>query len=174
QHSETRAHAYQRTKTSLTSVEKTKRVQNQRENEPHDHSYATTDDGIKQRLTEAALGLHRFESEIRLGKHHGQGLDERADKAALLPVLPRQAGAARDNCGRRSCARLHRRDSRRSGSCELWELREGLPTGHALTPADIGWRKAASAQPLANFFFGENAQTRCAAVDMNHRHNALV
>src|SRR5262249_56669733 len=144
QHSETRAHAYQRTKTSLTSVEKTKRVQNQRENEPHDHSYATTDDGIKQRLTEAALGLHRFESEIRLGKHNGQGLDERDDKAALLPVLPRQAGAARDNCGRRSCTRLHRRDNRGSGSCELLEMREGLPTGPALTPTRNRLRQTAS------------------------------
>jgi hypothetical protein len=51
-------------------------------------------------------------------------------------------------------------------------LREWLPSGHTLAPANVSWRKAADAQPFANFLLGKNTEAGSAAINMNHRHNA--
>src|SRR5437667_11082201 len=54
------------------------------------------------------------------------------------------------------------------------ELRERLPSPHSFAPPDIAKSEAAAAQAVADFFFSENAQTRCAPAKVEHDAGLLA
>ena|SRR5213592_3630216 len=54
------------------------------------------------------------------------------------------------------------------------KLPEWQPSPHSFAPPHIGGDEAAAAQALADFFFRENAQTRCTPVKVDHGDNAVV
>lgn len=57
---------------------------------------------------------------------------------------------------------------------QIRELGERLPIPHSLAPADIAKSEAAVVQAIANFFFRENAQARCAPAKMDHNDDASL
>jgi hypothetical protein len=172
-HCGSNSQASHRGKAAIVAIrEQAEGLKTEREQKRHNPSYASADQCIDERFAQTAFAFHYAECFCRPDKHHRQRLDERVKKATALAMLPRKAGARRSRCCHGSSPALDRRDSSRSSPSELWKLREWLPISHAFAPADIGWRKTAGTQAFANFVFRENAQTRCAPVNMNHCHDA--
>jgi len=98
-----------------------------------------------------------------------------------LTFVPRQSAArsgslrCRSSGGRsnhRWRANLRRRQGGRCFTAELRKLRKRFPTRHSFAPTEIGGNKPTRFQSLANFFFRKCAQTSCAPVNVDHRHDA--
>src|ERR1041385_1625681 len=172
-HCGSNSQASHRGKAAIVPIrEQAKGLKTEREQKRYKPSYASADQCISDLFAQTAFAFHYAECFCRPSKDHRQRLDERIEKATPFAMLPGKAGARRSRCCNGISPSLNRRASRRSNPCEPGKLREGLPIGHPFTPADIGWRKTASTEPFANFVFRENAQARCAPVDMNHCHGA--
>src|SRR5205809_3320546 len=142
-----------------------------------DHAtYAAADDGVNERLPEAAFALHCGEGFGRFCQNHDQGIEKGAQNSALLPIIPRKARARRD-CRRGSNwatageLRLWAGCAARPGLLrEFGNLRKRLPGCHPFQPAEIGAGEFSAAQSFAHFIFRKCSQTGAAAVDMKSSH----
>src|SRR5438552_2573367 len=139
-------------------------------------AHAAADDGINERLAHAAFALHHRERFRRSGQNHYQGIEKGAQNSALLPIIPRQAGARRDcRRGSNSAATGELRFWAGSGTGpgflrEFGNLRKRLPGCHPFAPAEIGAGEFSAAQSFAHFIFRKCSQTGAAAVDMKSSH----
>src|SRR5437773_1560175 len=139
-------------------------------------AHAAADDGINERLAHAAFALHHRERFRRSGQNHYQGIEKGAQNSALLPIIPRKAGARRD-CRRGSNSvatgelRLGAGRAARPGFLrEFGNLRKRLPGCHPFAPAEIGADEFSDAQSFAHFIFRKCSMTGAAAVDMKSSH----
>src|SRR5438094_3965493 len=140
-------------------------------------AHAAADDGINERLAHAAFALHHRERFRRSGQNHYQGIEKGAQNSALLPIIPRQAGARRDcRRGSNSAATGELRFWAGSGTRpgflrEFGNLRKRLPGWHPFAPAQIRAAEFSAAQSVAHFIFRKCSQTGSASVDMKSSHN---
>src|SRR5438128_447268 len=178
------ARADQRRKRVMAIRENPDGSQTKRKKKRDDSSNAPADQGIHDWFAQAAFHFHCPESDIRLGQNHLQRFDESTEESALLTVFPRQAGTCRQTLSCRSCGdrrhrRRHRLRRRAARSCrnvgsKFGKLRERLPTGHSFPPTEIARNETSGAKSFANLFFRKCAQTRCAPINVDHRHNVRV